>query len=408
MKFSPVQSKQTVSLALLSCLVALSSGCGSSGGGTESSSSSADLAAVPEPISLNLDEKRRLRQILISEAPPGAEKPTQAPTGGVNRTDRPPPAPAPGPAPIPPPVVPPAPAPGPAGTPGGASLANCAAFPANHILNTPIDTLPVHSRSASYISSIGPSGTLRADFGAGLYEGSRIGIPITYVEAGQPKVPVSFDIPSESDPGPYPIPSNAAIEGGSDRHVLVVDKGDCKLYEMFSSYPQANGAWSAYGGAVFDLKSNRLRPDGWSSTDAAGLPIAPLLVRYDEVARGEINHAIRFTATFTQRAYTWPARHYASYNTNINVPPMGTRLRLKANFDISGFHPDAQVILRAIKKYGLILADNGANWFISGEPNENWNMTALAQLRQIPGSALEVVDTTALQISSDSGEARRP
>jgi uncharacterized protein (TIGR03437 family) len=248
------------------------------------------------------------------------------------------------------------------------TLGGCAMFPANNIWNTPIDALPVSSYSAAYINSIGPSTGLHPDFGSGLWDGGPIGIPYALVTGSQPKVAVTFDYADESDPGPYPIPANPPIEGGSgstgDRHVLLVDSTNCILYELYAAYPQPDGTWQAGSGAIFDLKGNQLRPQGWTSSDAAGLPILPGLVRYDEVLAGKIAHAIRFTVQVTQKAYLWPARHYASSNTSTNVPPMGARFRLKSAFAVSGFPPEVQIILNAMQKYGIIVADNGSNWAV--------------------------------------------
>lgn len=293
---------------------------------------------------------------------------------------------------------------------GAATLAGCPVFPANNIWNTPIDTLPVHQRSGGYIASIGTATTLHPDFGSGTWNGGPIGIPFTTVAGNQTKVGISFDYSSESDPGPYPIPPAVPIEGGSasggDRHILILDRDNCILYEAFYAFPQQNGTWHAGSGAVFNLNSHALRPSGWTSADAAGLPILPGLVRYDEVAAGEIRHAIRFTASRTQRALLWPARHFASSDTNPDRPPMGLRVRLKANFNISGFSPQIQVILRAMKKYGLILADNGSDWYLSGAPDERWNNDMLRELKQISGTNFEAVDVSSLMIHPDSGEAR--
>ena len=232
------------------------------------------------------------------------------------------------------------------------SVGGCALFPANNVWNTPIDTLPVHPNSAAFVNTMGAAKGLHPDFSAaGSY-----GIPYIVVPGTQPKVQVTFQYSGESDPGPYPIPANAPIEGGpsssGDRHVLVVDNAACKLYELFSAYPQANGTWTAGSGAVFDLDQNALRPAGWTSADAAGLAVLAGLIRYDEVAAGEIRHAIRITAPQTKREYIWPARHFASSLTGAQYPPMGLRLRLKASFDISTYPADVQVILRALKKYG--------------------------------------------------------
>ena len=291
---------------------------------------------------------------------------------------------------------------------GTPSIAGCPIFPADNVWNTPIDQLPVDSHSSIYIATIGSTKGLHPDFGT-VWEGAPIGIPYTIVPGSQPKVGITFYYDDESDPGPYPIPPDAAIEGGDDstgdRHVLVLDRDNCILYETFDSWPQPNGSWEAGSGAVYDLNSNDLRPSGWTSADAAGLPILPGLVRYDEVAAGEIRHAIRFTAPQTRKAYIWPARHYASSLTGTNYPPMGQRFRLKASFDISGFSPEVQVILRALKKYGMILADNGSSWFISGAPDSRWNDDILVnELKLVKGSHFEAVDESSLMVDPDSGQ----
>lgn len=295
---------------------------------------------------------------------------------------------------------------------GGGNLGRCPLFPSNNIWNTPVDTLPVDGNSSLYVNTIGAGKTLHPDFGSGLYNGGPIGIPFGVVAGSQPKVSVQFQYASQSDPGPYPIPPNPPIEGGAsstgDRHVLVVDQDNCKLYELFAAYPNPDGTWQAGSGAVFDLRSNALRPAGWTSADAAGLPILPGLVRYDEVAAGEIKHAIRFTAPQTRNTYVWPARHQASSLSGSQYPPMGQRFRLKADYDLSAFHPQVQVILRAMKKYGIILADNGSSWFISGVPDERWDNDVLRQLARVPGGAFEAVDVTRLQVSPDSAEAKSP
>jgi hypothetical protein len=295
--------------------------------------------------------------------------------------------------------------------PSGAAspaLGGCPVFPADNVWNADISSLPVDTRSASYLANIG-GGRLHPDFGAGLYNGGPIGIPYIVAPASQPTVPVSFEYADESDPGPYPIPPNAPIEGGAqsggDRHVLVIQSGTCKLYEMFAAYPQGGG-WRAGSGAVWNLRSNALRPRGWTSADAAGLPILPGLVRYDEVAAGAINHAIRFTVSRTQRAAIWPARHQASSVTDPNAPPMGLRLRLKANVDISRFSPTNRIILTALKRYGMIVADNGSNWFLSGAPDDRWSNDDLHALGAVPGSDFEVVNTSSLLVNPDSGQAR--
>ncbi|MCG6192404.1 hypothetical protein LFX25_04025 [Leptospira sp. FAT2] len=287
-------------------------------------------------------------------------------------------------------------------------LGNCEVFPDNNVWNTPIDGLPVHSLSQAYVQSIGARKKLKADFGSGLWEGSPIGIPFT-LKTGSPSR-ITFEYADESEPGPYPIPDDAPIEGGEasdgDRHVLVLDEKTCKLYELYHARKKGN-VWTAISGAIFDLKSNALRPDGWTSADAAGLPIFPGLVRYEEIEAGEIKHAIRFTAKRTQKAYLWPARHFASKITDKNVPPMGTRFRLKASFNIDGFSKENQIILRALKKYGMILADNGSDWFLSGAPHEKWNNDLLHKLGKITGDQFEAVNSESLMLSSDSGEAKQ-
>jgi hypothetical protein len=243
-----------------------------------------------------------------------------------------------------------------------------------------------------------------------LYNGAPIGIPYVTVPGTQTKYPASFTYADESDPGPYAIPLDAPIEGGAqssgDRHALAVDTDNCVLYELYAAYPQA-ASWSAGAGAIFNLLSNALRPSGWTSTDAAGLPIFPGLMRYDEIAAGEIRHAIRFTVPQTQRAFVWPARHYASSLTGTQYPPMGARFRLRAGFDISGFSAANQVILRALKKYGMILADNGSAWYISGAPDSRWNNDDLHNLGTIHGSDFEAVDVSGLMVDANSGQARQ-
>ena len=293
-----------------------------------------------------------------------------------------------------------------------AELAGCPLFPEDNVWNTPVDTLPVDARSSAYINTIGASKSLHPDFGSGTWNGGPIGIPYTLVPGTQPEVPVTFDYADESDPGPYPIPPDAAIEGGSesdgDRHILVLDQDNCILYETWSTYPLSGGGWEAGSGAIFDLLSNALRPATWTSADAAGLPILPGLIRYDEVASGEIRHAIRFTAPQTRREFIWPARHYASSLTGSQYPPMGQRFRLKADFDISLFSPEVKVILVALKRYGMILADNGSAWFISGAPDPGWDNDVLVnEFRLVKGSDFEAVDESSLMIDPDSGQARQ-
>ena len=277
----------------------------------------------------------------------------------------------------------------------------CPVFPDSSPWNQRVDRLPVASDSDRLVASIGLDDHMHADFGSGLWEGGPIGIPITVVRGTQARKRVSFDYADESDKGPYPIPANVAIEGGrnadGDRHALIVDRDRCKLYELFALYPTAGGGWKAGSGAIWDLRSNKLRPAGWTSADAAGLPILPGLARYEEVARGRIDHALRFTASETRRAYVWPARHFASDETDAALPPMGLRVRLKASYPIAGFPPQARVVLRALKEYGMILADNGSSWYVSGAPHPKWSNDQLHALHRVPGSAFEVVDASTLR-----------
>ncbi|MCJ7622594.1 MAG: hypothetical protein MUO76_03755, partial [Anaerolineaceae bacterium] len=265
--------------------------------------------------------------------------------------------------------------------------------------------------SDAYIAAIGAQDYLHPDFGSGAWEGSPIGIPYVIVSGSQPKVNVSFEYDDESDPGPYPIPPDAPIEGGADsdgdRHILIIDNDNCILYELYYAFPKSDGNWEAGSGAIFDLKTNALRPETWTSADAAGLPILPGLVHFAEIADGEIRHAIRVSATQTRMAYIWPARHYASNLSEEGYPPMGLRFRLKADFDISSFSKEVQVILRALKKYGMILADNGSPWFISGVPDERWDNDILHELQQVHGSDFEVVDISELMVSPNSGQAKQ-
>ena len=279
--------------------------------------------------------------------------------------------------------------------------AKCTIFPRSSHWNQPVDRLPVHERSDAMVGSIGAGGTVHPDFGSGRYEGAPIGIPFTTVSRRQRRVRVRFEYAGESDRGPYPIPRNAPIEGGprseGDRHVIVVDRDRCRLYELFAAYPQSGGrSWRAGSGAIWSLRSNRMRPEGWTSADAAGLPILPGLARYDEVRRGRIDHALRFTVQRTRRAYVYPARHFASSLTDPDLPAMGQRLRLKPGFDTARFPRQARVVLEALKRYGMILADNGSNWFISGAPSSGWDNDELRTLRGVRGSDFEVVDTSSL------------
>lgn len=276
----------------------------------------------------------------------------------------------------------------------------CPLFPPDNPWNRRVDRLPVAAGSAAIIASIGATKTMHADFGSGLWEGGPIGIPITIVGSGQKSSSVSFEYRDESDRGPYPIPAGVKIEGGpnadGDRHALIVDRDRCRLYELFA-LRREGGRWRAGSGAIWDLRSNKLRPAGWTSADAAGLPILPGLARYDEVARGRIDHALRFTVSRTRRAYVWPARHFASTATDPSLPPMGLRVRLKRSFEIGGFPRQARVILQALKEYGMVVADNGSDWYVSGAPDPRWSNDDLHSLHEVPGSAFEVVDPAALR-----------
>jgi len=280
------------------------------------------------------------------------------------------------------------------------SAPRCPIFPAGNAWNERVDSLPVAANSAQLIASIGSGVGLHPDFGSGLYDGQPIGIPFDIVTRKTPRSSVSFDYADESDHVRYPIPRTVHIEGGrassGDRHAILVDRDACRLYELFSLYPTSGGGWKAGSGATWSLRSNRLRPAGWTSADAAGLPIFPGLARYDEVRRGTIDHALRFTAERTRRAYVYPARHYASDANDPSLPPMGLRVRLKASFDVSGFPPQTRVVLVALKRYGMILADNGSNWYISGAPDPHWSNDDLHSLGRVKGADFEVVDTTSL------------
>lgn len=269
---------------------------------------------------------------------------------------------------------------------------NCPLFPTDNVWNADISALPTMTDSNTIINTIGATTGLHPDFGHDLSNG----IPYQVVPTTQPRVSVKFIYSGQSDPGPYPIPANPTIEVGSDHHMLIVDKDACYLYELWSANKQPDG-WHAGSGAIWNLNSNALRPRGWTSADAAGLPILPGLTRYDEVSAGLINHALRFTAPQTRAKYIYPARHYASSLIGRIYPPMGLRVRLKANVDISHFSANVQVLLTALKHYGMMLADNGSPWYISGVPDTNWNDSDLHTINQITGSDLEVVDTSHLR-----------
>jgi hypothetical protein len=268
-------------------------------------------------------------------------------------------------------------------------IGGCQVFPPNNPWNQSIAHAPVNPNSAGYIASINASKQfLHADFGSN----PTYGIPYVVVPKSQPFVPITFNAyGDESNPGPYPVPLHAPVEAGSDRHVLVVDSGNCRLYEMYNAQ-QVGAGWMCASGAVFNLNSNVLRPNGWTSADAAGLPILPGLALYNEVASGVIKHALRFTVDATQNGFIHPATHQAGV-ANAALPPMGLRLRLKASFSLAGFHGEALVILRALKTYGMIVADNGSSWYISGSTDPRWNDNDLNQLKSVPGSAFEAVET---------------
>lgn len=287
-------------------------------------------------------------------------------------------------------------------------LATCPLQPADNIWNTPVISLSVEISSTTYINAIGPAKGFHADFGSGTWDGFPIGIPVNTVGAGQAQLSVVFDYGDESDKGPYPIPSNPLVEGdpngSGDRHMLIVDTSTCELYELYAAR-RVGAQWYAGSGAIFDLKSNALRPAGWTSADAAGLPILPGLVRYDEVATGQIRHALRFTAPATNGTYIWPARHKTSSPFNPSAPPMGQRFRLKASYDISGFSQQAKVIARAMQVYGLILADNGSAWYVTGVPDPRWDNDVLHELDVIHGSDFEAVNEAGLMVNPDSGQA---
>jgi hypothetical protein len=276
---------------------------------------------------------------------------------------------------------------GPAASPGSPTIQGCAVFPADNPWNRDVSADPLDPRSDAYIAAMsGGSAFLHPDFG----RDPTYGIPWISVPGSQPPAPMAFLYDDESDPGPYPFPPDAPVEAGGDRHVLVLDRDRCRLYETFDSHYVGPG-WSCGSGAVFDLGSNALRPDGWTSADAAGLPILPGLVRREEVLSGQIRHALRFTVQRTQRAYVHPATHFASSHTDPDLPPMGLRVRLKAGYDLGRFHGASRVILEALKRHGMFVADNGGDWFITGETNTAWDDDDLDQLKSVPASSFEVV-----------------
>jgi hypothetical protein len=277
-------------------------------------------------------------------------------------------------------------------------------FPANNIWNARVDSLPVHLLSEAWVDSIGRDEGFHMDFGSGTWDGGPIGIPYNVISGSSvTRYTLEFYYPDESDAGPYPLPPDPLIEYGSDHHILVVDTDDCRLYEIYDASFD-NGNWSGGSGAIWDLDSNALRPDTWTSADAAGLPILPGLVRYEEIAAGEIKHALRFTVEETA-GYIWPARHLTS-DPQEGIPPLGARFRLKADYDISGFPPELQVILQTMKDYGIMLADNGSDWYVSGAPDERWDNDMLHLLDVLTGNDFEAVDTSALMVDPETGEVK--
>jgi hypothetical protein len=288
---------------------------------------------------------------------------------------------------------------------------SCGTFPADHVWHADATRLPVHPSSAAWVASMGARAA-HPDFGSGTIDGAPFGIPVTAVRAGQARVPVTFEYREESDPGPYPIPAGALVEGGpnadGDRHVILLDTAACTVWELFDARPQGDGSWRAGSGAVFNLRSNALRRAGWTSADAAGLSVYAGLVRYEEVAAGRIDHVLRMTAARTQKRYVWPARHAASSATDPALPPMGAWFRLKASVDVSRFPAQARVVAEALKRHGAIIADNGSSWFISGTQDDRWNNDALGALKSLTGSDFEAVDAAGLMLDPNSGAARRP
>lgn len=289
-------------------------------------------------------------------------------------------------------------APGAAG--GSPRLAGCPVFPSSSAWNRRIDGLPVAPGSAATIAAIGADATMHADFGSGLWEGGPIGIPVTVVGARTPTARPRFDHADESDRVAYPIPDSVLVEGGpnatGDRHAILVDRDACRLYELFALRREGE-RWVTGSGASWDLRSNRLRPAGWTSADAAGLAILPGLARFEEVAAGRIGHALRITVPRTRRGWVWPARHEATDLTDPALPRMRTRLRLRRGVDISRFPRQARVVLRALREYGAVVADHGSAWYVSGVPDPRWSNDQLHALHRVPGSAFEVVDPAAIR-----------
>jgi hypothetical protein len=283
-----------------------------------------------------------------------------------------------------------------------AGASGCPVFPADNVWNASVRSLPLASDSANFIQSMGPDAGVHADFGP------RAGYEFAVVKDDIPPANVMLtDYAGESDPGPYRIPDNAPLEAGSDHHVLTIDEFHCQLYELFGAQHQGPGSWTAASGAIFDLRSNKMRHADWTSADAAGLPVLPGLVRYDEVKAGRIGHALRFTTPSTRNVYVWPARHKASNKTDPALPPMGQRFRLRASFDLTSFSPEARVILAALQEYGMFLADNGSKWFLSGAMDSRWPSEIVEELRQVHGSDFEAVDSSPMMVDPDSAQVKR-
>ena len=285
----------------------------------------------------------------------------------------------------------------------------CSEFPRDNWWHADVSALPVHERSAAWLSHMSTEVDLHPDFGPSFGDGPNYGIPITVVKGSHPKVRVRFYYPDESDRATYPLGKDTKIEGGrgsdGDKHAIIVDKARCKLYETFDTR-LVKGKWRAGSGAIWSLKKNRLRPDGWTSADAAGLPILPGLLRWNEVRNGRIDHAIRFTTDVTSNHHLWPARHDAGSTDSLDYPPMGARFRLQASYDASGLSAHAQSVIAAMKKYGLVLADNGSPWFFQGEQNAKWPTRLIEELKTIPASAFVAVDTSSLKVSDDSAQVK--
>ncbi len=294
----------------------------------------------------------------------------------------------------------------PAATSASAATKKCRLFPKSSFWYADVSELPTHPRSDDWIARMGASRNVHPDFGSGTWNGAKIGIPVTKVGRNRERVRVSFMYEDESDPGRYPIPGDARIEGGKnstgDRHVLVLQKKRCRLFELYDAHPTSNGNWTAGSGAKYNLRSNKLRPDGWTSADASGLPMTPGLVLHWEVARGEIKHVIRMTAPVTQRDHVWPARHDAGSTNSASAPPMGAWLRLGDHIDPADFPPQARVVVEALQAHGAMIVDNGSAFFLSGAPSKKWDNDDLRTLRDLTGADFEFVQSDLMQVDPDS------